>query len=322
MQKRNQIGLSMTERKNQPRIHDPVLLEEVVEALRLEPLAHLNIQARFIDATVGTGGHSQEIVKRGAKLLGIDADRKMLEVAKRRLKQACPPRLSRKAGRFKLVQGNFAKIDEIAKRFGFEGVDGIFFDLGVSSLHFSDISRGFSFNYPNAPLDMRVDEKGQSVTASDLLNSLRKDQLRDLFSTVMAHAPAKKLADKIIAARVEKPIKTVGEFLEVIEWSLRRRGKLHPATLPFLALRIVVNSELENLKEALPKAFSLLASSGRLVVVSFHSGEDRLVKKFFRRAQMEEKAKLITKKPILPGESEVARNPNSRSAKMRVLEKI
>lgn len=318
----------MPELKKQTRIHEPVLLGEVRKALRLESVAPLNIQARpayagrFIDATVGTGGHSLEIVKRKKDLIGIDVDSRHLEVAGKRLKKACPVPEKDVRVPFKLVQGNFAKIDEIAKKHKFENVDGILFDLGVSSLHFEDNSRGFSFKNRSAPLDMRFDQRSQGVTASDLLNSLRNDQLQELFEVVLDRRFAKKLTEKVVESRAKGLIKTVGDFLEIVKGVIPTRGKLHPATLPFLAVRIAVNSELENLKEALPRAFSLLKARGRLVIISFHSGEDREVKSFFRKMQRKGYAKVITKKPILPTKAEIAKNPRARSAKMRVLEKV
>jgi len=312
----------MRKSKDEQRVHEPVMIGEVIDALRLKEIVHLN-QSRIIDATVATAGHTIEIVKRGGRVLGIDVDEDLLEVAGERLRKACPPTFSsHERGSLKLVHGNFAKIDEIAKKHKFENVDGILFDLGVSSVHFTDRFRGFSFNYPGAPLDMRLDNKIQKVTAHDLLNSLRKDQLQELFGVVMGRAVSRKLAGKIVASREGSPIETVDDFLKIIEEVKLKRRKLHPATLPFLALRIAVNSELENLAEALPGAFNLLAPGGRLVVISFHSGEDELVKKFFKNKARVVRAKLITKKPVTPSMSETERNPKSRSAKMRVLEKI
>lgn len=274
------------------------MVKEVIEAL------HINKGSLYIDATVGTGGHALEIVRRGGKVLGIDMDPSMLEIARRRLTHARP--IS-----FKLVQGNFKDIDRTAKENGFEKVSGIIFDLGVSNIHLTSPNRGFSFGDPNATLDMRLDTKSQGVTAADLVNALREDQLRDLFSSTLDRGSAGWLARKITGTRSFSPIKTVGDFLRICR-RLRGKPALNPATLPFLALRMAVNSELENLKEALPKAYGLLEDGGRLVVISFHSGEDRIVKTFFKQ----------TEKPLLPSEEEVNKNPRARSAKMRVLKKL
>lgn len=311
----------MATRKNRLKVHEPVLAGEVLKALGIDETAPLNNQARYIDATVATAGYSIEIIRRGGRVLGIDADEKILEIAKKRLEKTCSALNRPVQGCFKLVHGNFRKIDEIAKKASFAQVDGIIFDLGVSSLHLESVSRGFSFRYPGAALDMRFDKVSQKVTASDLLNSLPRTQLQELFAVVMSQGTSKKLADKVAASRTSRLIKSVGDFLEVVERTVPRKGKLHPATKPFLALRIAVNSELENLKEALPKAFSLLEPGGRLVVISFHSGEDGFVKKFFRKTESEDLAHLVAKKPILPSFSEIEDNPRARSAKMRVLEK-
>lgn len=312
--------------KNQRRAHEAVLVKEVIAALGLKK-AHLKNQACYIDATVGTGGHSLELLKAGAKVLAIDADKQMLEIARKRLEKACPAPEDKLREDFKLVHGNFRKIDKIGQREGFSKVDGIIFDLGISSLHFASSSRGFSFKERKAPLDMRIDRESQKVTASDLLNNLRIDQLQRLFEATMAKLEAQKLAGAIVSKREGFPISAVGDLLSITEDVLgtSRKGrklKLHPATKAFLALRMAVNSELENLKEVLPKAFDLLKKGGRLVVIAFHSGEDAIVKNYYRRKAKEGRAKILTKKPIVPGEQEVSQNPKARSAKMRALERL
>jgi 16S rRNA (cytosine1402-N4)-methyltransferase len=226
--------------------------------------------------------------------LGIEADPEMLEIAKERISEG------------KFVLGNFKSIDEIARNNGFENVSGILFDLGVTNLQLTSEGRGFSFANPEAELDMRVNPQDQGVKASDLLNVLREDQLTDLFKETLDRGAAGWISRKIIKVR---PIQTVGDFLEVCR-GLKGKSSLNEATLPFLAVRIAVNSELENLNEVLPKAYGLLKSGGRMIVISFHSGEDRIVKNF-------QESRLI-----LPSEDEVRVNPRARSAKMRVIEKI
>ena len=293
------------------KFHEPVMVREVVKFLNL---ALLKTQARYIDATVGTGGHSLAICQAKVQVLGIDADPKMLEAAKSRMTQACP--------RFKLVQGNFRNIDRIAKQAGFGQVDGIVFDLGVSSLHYSLPNRGFSFSQKDSVLDMRLDSREQAVTAAHLLNLLAESQLQKLFGMVMTRRGTVSLVKRVVSRRKVKPIQKVEDLLKVIEKSPRTRAKLDPATLPFLALRLAVNSQLENLKEGLPKALGLLKSQGRLVVISFHSGEDKIVKNFLRKMKEEGRGKILTKKPVLPGKKEVEKNPRARSAKLRALEKI
>ena len=309
----------MNKQRESPKIHEPVLLKEVLEAAK--PKAPLKKQVYAIDATVGTGGHTEGLVKAGFKVLGIEADKEMLELAAKRLANACPALNQGGSGSYKLVLGNFAELDKIAIEAGFERADVIIFDLGVSTLQLTSPTRGFSFRQALAPLDMRLNRKEQAVTGADLLNSLRQDQLSDLFAVVLSPGVAKKLAKIVCQQREIKPMTTVGDFLEVIERVIKTKKRLHPATLPFLALRMAVNSELENLKQALPKAFDLLNPGGRLLVISFHSGEDRIVKHFFRQMVSQNLARNLTKKPILPTEKEIEANPKSRSAKLRVLQK-
>lgn len=276
--------------------HEPVLVYEVLTALGL--VAPLKTQARIIDATVGTGGHSLEMVKRGAKVLGIEADRKMIEIAQERLKA-------------KIVQGNFRNIDKIASDNGFTKVDGVIFDLGVSNIQLLSGERGFSFLHEEDPIDMRLDKDSQGVAAADLLNCLREDQLKKLFSVTLMPNQVNYIVKNILLARESKPFEKVGDLVQVCA-SLKVKGSLHPATLPFLALRIAVNSELENLKEALPKAFDLLKTGGRLLVITFHSGEDKIVtKSFFGKSG----------RIIFPSETEINNNPRARSAKLYVVEK-
>ena len=300
--------------------HEPVLAHEVIDYLGLG--VPLKKQAYFIDTTLGTAGHTIEILKAGGNVLGIDADEELLEIARKRLEIACPTLNDSVQGHFKLVNGNFRNIDEIAKRMEVKKVDGILFDLGVSNLHLKSQTRGFSFESGSAPLDMRIDTKTQGVTAADLLNNLREDQLIDLFESVMIQPVARKLAREVVFRRKEKPIKETSDFLAIVSRARVDGGKLNPATLPFMALRMAVNSELDNLNIALPKAFQLLKRGGRLVVISFHSGEDALVKNFFREMQNKNLAKVLTKKPIVCTREEIVKNPRARSAKLRCFEKI
>lgn len=274
------------------RYHEPVMASEV--------LAHLNKKKSVVDATLGTGGHSLELLKAGVKVLGIESDPEILEIAKSRLvKFACP-----------LVHGNFKDIDKIACENGFEKVDGILFDLGVSNLQLMDESRGFSFSNPSAVLDMRIDKNSQGVTGATLLNVLRRDQLENMFSKVLDESSARWLAKRVLGKREIEPIKTVGDFLDICE-GLRGKARLNQATLPMLAVRIAVNSELENLKEALPKAENLLEAGGKLLIITFHSGEEKVVKSFSKDFAG----------PIKPTMKEIAKNPRARSAELFVLTK-
>jgi 16S rRNA (cytosine1402-N4)-methyltransferase len=297
-------------------LHESVLVSEVVEALHINKSGKSGLPAgRYIDATLGNGGHTIEILKNGGQVLGIDLDPKMIEIAEKRLGgEAVPP------SRWKLVQGNFVNIDRIAEENNWKSVSGILFDLGVTNLHLKDLERGFSFENSEASLDMRIDQKTQGVGAADLLNVLREDQLTDLFNVTLEPGAAKWITGRIVHARSAKTITTVGDMLEICEGLKTGKTGLNVATLPFLALRIAVNAELSNLEEVLPKAFDLLASGGRLVVISFHSGEDAIVKNFFKKKTFEG-AKTITTKPVLAGSEEIEINRRSRSAKMRVLQK-
>jgi len=275
--------------------HEPVLVHEVLEALGL--VAPLKTHARIIDATVGTGGHSLEMVKRGANVLGIEADKEMIEIAEERVKA-------------KIVHGNFRDIGKIAFENGFNRVDGIIFDLGVSNIQLLAKEYGLSFSDPDAPLDMRLDKDRQGVTAADLLNGLRQDQLKKLFQVTLMPFQTNYIVKNILLRRENKFFERVGDFTNLC-LNMRVKGSLHPATLPFLALRIAVNSELENLKEALSQVPGLLKKGGRLLVITFHSGEDKIVKSFFGKSGQ----------IIFPSEIEINNNPRARSAKLYVFEK-
>ena len=300
--------------------HVSVLLNETLDELTIKP------GGRYIDGTVGGGGHSEAILASApdVELLGLDADPAALERAALRLQPF--------GSRVKLVNANFAQLSAVARAQGFDQVDGIVLDLGLSSDQLSDPNRGFGF-IAGGPLDMRFDQtRGQA--AADLINSLDQDDLADLIYRYGEEPASRKIARSIVAAR---PIHTADQLAEVIEKALGRRGRIHPATLTFQALRIAVNDELGSLMSALPQAIELLHSGGRLAVISFHSLEDRIVKEYFRSASRERTAqpddrpdqivrpatlKLITRKPIVPGDDEVAANSRARSAKLRIAEKL
>ena len=292
------------------RFHEPVLLKEVRHYLEVRE------GEKYIDATVGGGGHAKAILKSGGKLLAIDCDPEAVKAAREYFSTACPNTS------WRLAQGNFKNLARIAKKNGFTNIAGILFDLGVSSFQLGEKERGFSFDL-EGPLDMRMDPE-LKVTAADLVNGLNKGELNELFSKFGQKYYSRRLAEAIVNARQLKPIRTTRELAAVVSKVRQReiRGsRLHPATLCFLALRVVVNDELNNLEAALPQALSLLKSRGRLLVISFHSGEDRFVKQFLRNSKKEGKIKVITKKPVRPTTEEIASNPRSRSAKLRVGEK-
>lgn len=278
--------------------HESVMTDEVIKNL------HVKNQAKYIDATTGTAGHTLAIAENGGLVLGIEADFEMFSIAKERIREY--------KNKITLVNANFTQIDEIAKKNGFEKVDGIVFDLGVSNLHLKDLSRGFSFTNPEAELDMRLNKESQGVKASDLLNVLRKDQLIDLFSETLEKSSVRWIAGRIISFRQRRKFEKVGDLLNVCQGLKTGKKKLNEATLPFLALRIAVNSELDNLKNTLPKAYRLLKEGGNLIIITFHSKEERIVKDFLGK-----KSDFIT-----PTLEEINKNQRSRSAKMWVLKKL
>lgn len=298
--------------------HVPVLLQEVINAL--SPQKGKN----YIDATIGGGGHGFEILKIGGKVLGIDIDLDAIDYTARRWTIESR-RLNINENNLILIQGNFRDIDTIARSHKFEIVGGIIFDLGVSSHQLEDPKRGFSFQ-KEAPLDMRMNVStgsAQAVKAVELINGLTKGELHELFTKLGEERFAFAISNSIVRARRVKPIETTRELAEIVEKAVGRQfGKVHPATRVFQALRIAVNDELNNIRQALPKGLDLLESRGRIVAISFHSLEDRIVKESFKVFEDKGLGKIVTKKPITPSEDEIKRNVRSRSAKMRVFQKL
>jgi len=284
--------------------HRPVMLVETLEALRVQP------GGRYIDCTIGEGGHAEVILEAsapGGLLLGLDVDPEAIEIARRRLE---------KFGRnCFLVQENFRNLWEICQRYHFHPVHGVLFDLGVSSLQLEKEGRGFSFQR-EAPLDMRFDPR-ESLTAEDIVNRFPEEELALILRKYGEERHSHRIAHCIVQNR---PIKTTLQLAELVSRAVNgRRGRIHPATRTFQALRIAVNHELENLSLALKAAVKVLGQGGRLVVISFHSLEDRLVKNFMRQ---EERLRVVLRKVLRPSPEEVQRNPRSRSAKLRVAERL
>lgn len=304
-------------------MHIPVLLQEVVEVLAPAP------GKIFVDATVGLGGHARELLARldGGLLIGIDQDPEALARAEVVLGEV--------GGRFILKRANFADLEDVVRPLVPEGVDGILFDLGVSSLQLDEAERGFTYR-ADAPLDMRMDPTG-AVTAADLVNTLSEDELARILREYGEEPFARRIARFLVEARARSPIATTGELVEIVKAAIparyRRRGG-HPARRTFQALRIAVNDELGRLETALEQAIRLLRPGGRLAVISFHSLEDRRVKEAFRRAVYGPETsvphsgashstyRLLLRKPLTPTSEEVARNPRARSAKLRALERV
>lgn len=289
--------------------HKSVLVQEVLKYLKVEG------GKWYLDATLGDGGHSLEILRLGGKIVGLDQDPQALSRAKARF-------LSKGVDekQFKFIEGNFGDLDQILEQVGSDfKFWGAFFDLGVSTLQFEQQERGFSF-LKEAELDMRMSPK-LSVKAKDLVNGLNEGELAKLLEKYGEEPKffAKKLASEILKNR---PIQTTTQLARVVEKVKRRLdGGVHPATLVFQALRIAINDELNQLERGLPKALGVLIPSGRLEVISFHSLEDRIVKNLFNSWESKGLGQVLTKKPITAGQEEVAQNRRSRSAKLRVFAK-
>ncbi|MDW8403765.1 16S rRNA (cytosine(1402)-N(4))-methyltransferase RsmH [Chloroflexus sp.] len=294
--------------------HTPVLLAEVVAALAPRP------GGRYLDATVGGGGHALAVLQAaqpGGMLLGIDADPDALAATAERLAEAG---LRQQAV---LRHGSFADLAALATEAGFTAVDGILFDLGVSSYQLDTPERGFSFA-ADGPLDMRLDPT-QGLTAADLVNRLSERELADILFQYGEEHAARRIARAIVERRRAQPFQRTADLAAVVARAVGgRHGRIHPATRTFQALRIAVNQELDRLAAALPQAVALLAPGGRLAVISFHSLEDRIVKQFLRAEAAGETPRLalITKKPVVASDAEVAANPRARSAKLRVAARV
>jgi 16S rRNA (cytosine1402-N4)-methyltransferase len=293
--------------------HIPVMVEEVVTLLRCEP------HQTYVDATLGGGGHAQEILKRTTPdgiVIGIDWDKDAISEAKKALMPY--------GERVKIFRENFIHLPNILKRLGTECVDGILLDLGLSSIQLEKEGRGFSFK-GDSFLDMRMDNR-MDYTAADLVNHLCLEELENTLSQYGEERWAKRIAGAIVEERARAPIETTQTLRKILHRAIPRRfysRKLDPATKTFQAFRIKVNNELENLKVILQIGWKYLRNGGRMCVISFHSLEDRMVKEVFRTLEKEEAVmRVLTKKPLTPSEGEWRRNPRSRSAKLRCAERV
>jgi 16S rRNA (cytosine1402-N4)-methyltransferase len=291
------------------RIHKPVLLKEVIEYLKVGK------NKNYVDCTIGEGGHAIEILKRNGpkgKVLGIEIDPELYKKLR-----------EEKLERLILVNDSYSNLKEIVERENFKKIHGILFDLGISSWHIEKSGRGFSF-LGDEPLIMRYDAS-REISATEIVNRWPEKEIERILKEYGEERFAKKIAREICKERKKKKIERTLQLVEVIKravpkWYLQRR--IHFATKTFLALRIAVNNELENLKSGLLQAIDVLEREGRLVVISFHSLEDRIVKNFLREKEREGKIKILTKKPIVPSKEEIKQNPRSRSAKLRAALKI
>jgi 16S rRNA (cytosine1402-N4)-methyltransferase len=292
--------------------HIPVLLQACIDGLDIKP------EGTYVDVTFGGGGHSREIVKQltTGKLYGFDQD----EDAERNITED---------DRFVFVRSNFRYLSNFMKFHHVEAVDGVLADLGVSSHHFDATDRGFSFRFEDGPLDMRMNQKA-GIKASDVVMTYSEEKLADIFYRYGELKNSRKIAYGLVRAREEQPIESVADFLDVLKPYFYREKEKKDMARVFQALRIEVNQEMQALEEMLKQALALLKPGGRLVVLTYHSLEDRLVKNFFKTGNFEGKSeqdfygnfltpfKLINNKVIIPTEDEQAQNPRSRSAKLRI----
>ncbi|MEI6514655.1 MAG: 16S rRNA (cytosine(1402)-N(4))-methyltransferase RsmH [bacterium] len=305
-------------------MHQAVLLNEVMTGLAPRP------GGLYVDGTLGGGGHSRAIagaIGPAGRLLAIDQDAGALERARRNLTGL--------EDRCTLAQGSFARMDEVAQANGFGRVDGVLLDIGISSDQLDDPDRGFSF-MRDGPLDMRMDQ-GRPTTAADLLNTLPEYELADLLRVYGEEPRARAIARQVVRKRVTEPFCRTSQLADLVMGVYGgRRGRIHPATLAFQALRIVVNGELEALEKGLEAGLRLLAPGGRFAVITFHSLEDRMVKQFFVEHQGRFESlpeggqkwvgqlpavKILTRKPVMAAEEECRENPRARSAKLRIAER-
>ena len=287
--------------------HTPVLLEEVLHWLEIKP------DGTYIDATVGAGGHAAEIARRltTGRLIGLDRDAQALRLARERLKEF--------EARVTLVHAEFSKIDEVTKTLGLPQADGVLADLGVSSMQLDAGGRGFSFREAG-PLDMRMNTENQA-TADEIVNQWPEKELANLLYRQAEEHDSRRIARSIMRAR---PIRDTAHLATVVAGARRHRGRqrLHPATKTFLALRIAVNREMEELGQFLYRTPATLNSGGRWVVLTYHSREDRPVKQAFQEGMKAGTLRVLTKHVIVPSEEEQAANQRSRSAKLRCAEKV
>jgi 16S rRNA (cytosine1402-N4)-methyltransferase len=294
--------------------HIPVLLKEAIDGLAIQS------KDVFLDGTLGGGGHSALVCEefgKNVKIIGLDADADAIRRTQARLGEKCDIRMA---------QTNFRNIEAVLNDFNIQTIDRLLLDLGLSSFQLDEGNRGFSFRNTE-PLTMTLTKEPgeEEITASDVVNTWSEEHLADIIYGYGEERYSRKIAHAILKSREIKKIETTTDLAEIIMKAVPpayRRGKIHPATRTFQAIRIAVNDELGSLSKALESGFERLSSGGRMAIISFHSLEDRIVKNFYKQKSSEERGKIITKKPITPTEEEIRNNPRSRSAKLRIIEKI
>jgi 16S rRNA (cytosine1402-N4)-methyltransferase len=289
--------------------HDPVLLDEVMDYLKPPE------DAVVVDCTAGRGGHAAKLanfLNDKGLLIGLDADPRNLEFAQAHIG---------KRENVRLFHANFSELEDVLEQAGVESVDRILADLGISTNQLFDGAYGMSFSKP-MPLDMRIDPR-HPTSAAEIVNNWKEDDIANLLFGLAQERHSRRIARKIGEARRQSPILSTDRLADVVRSAIPKKGyeKIDPATRTFMALRMAVNQELDNLAKLLKIAPIKLKAGGRLGIISFHSGEDRMVKLAFRELESSGHYKVLTKKPIEPTDSEMARNPRSRSAKLRVIEK-
>ncbi|TSD02853.1 MAG: 16S rRNA (cytosine1402-N4)-methyltransferase [Parcubacteria group bacterium Athens0714_16] len=298
--------------------HIPVLLKETIDGLNLKK------GNTILDATLGEGGHSFEICRNlngDAHIIGIEADTDAIEKAKEKFFSDDIVKKSK----FIFKEGNFRNLEQTLDELGVEKIEGALFDLGIRSANLEESKRGFTFQ-KDEPLIMTLSKQSTSepFTAEEIVNEWEEENIKDILEGYGEERFAKQIAKNIVLRRKIKPIKTTFELVDVISEVIPKRykgGKTHFATKTFQAIRITVNDEIGALKDGIAKAFDKLNKGGRMVVISFHSLEDRIVKRFFKEKALEKKGILITKKPITPSDEEISKNPRSRSGKLRIIQK-
>ena len=308
-------------------LHKPVLLRECVEFLAPAK------DEVFVDATLGLGGHTEALLQsaENVRVIGIDQDTEAIGFARKRLEKY--------GDKLKIVHSNFSNIKQVLKSVQVAETNGVIADLGVSSLQFDSGERGFSFRF-DAPLDMRMDTDSDIETAAELLERLSEEEIADVIYNYGEERFSRRIARRIVERRKQgEPVQTTKELAELVERSVRRgrKDKIHPATKTFQALRIAVNGELEILEDFISDSVDVLKKNGRLVIITFHSLEDRIVKHAFRKLSgkctcsprlpkcvcgAEKKIEILTKKPVIPTDLEQSENPRSRSAKVRACRKL